>query len=62
MVVVVVVVAGEWPVWRGGLANLDLASGWPVRCLIKLTGEWWVYQVKWRYVVGVERSVTLGLS
>ena len=26
-------------VWRGGLVNLHLASGWPVRCQIKLTGE-----------------------
>ena len=49
-------------VWRGGLVNLHLASGWPVRCLSKLTGEWWFYQVNWRYVAVVGRGVHLGLS
>ena len=74
MVVVVVVVVlvgsgwqlpyqvGEWQVWRGGLVNLDLASDWPVRCLIKLTGEWWFYQLDWRYVSVVGRGVHLGVS
>ena len=30
----------------GGLVNLGLASGWPVRCQTKLTGECWIHQVK----------------
>ena len=49
-------------VWRGGLVNLHLASGWPVRCQIKLTEEWWFYQGKKRFVVSDERSIHLGLS
>ena len=30
----------------GGLVNLGLASGWPVRCQTKLTSECWIHQVK----------------
>ena len=29
----------------GRLVNLGLASGWPVRCQTKLTGECWIHQV-----------------
>ncbi len=49
-------------VWRDGLVNLDLASGWPVRCQMKLTGEWWFYQAEKRFVASGERGIHLGLS
>ena len=31
----------------GGLVNLGLASGWPVRCQTNLTSECWIPQLKW---------------